>query len=144
MYDRVLDNYIIIINNKNLENIEIYSLKDLETCISLNLKLPQIYESKDIKFNQFFVHRECQNCKTSLEKFLRNDLLDHKVHFFCLYSTFYASIDYENDVCNFGVIAPYTKDVISLEEDEHHNGHGHQHHKHDHDHSDKGMAEDMK
>jgi len=51
MYDKILDQFIIIVNNQNLENIQIYSLNDLETCISPDLKLPKIYESKDIKFN---------------------------------------------------------------------------------------------
>ena len=66
----LLDQYIQIVDNFELDEIKIYSMKKLDTCLTSNLKFDKFSRSEFLnnKFNQLFVIRECQNSKTEIEK----------------------------------------------------------------------------
>ena len=66
----LLDQYIQIVDNFELDEIKIYSMKKLDTCLTSRLKFDHFSRTEFVnnKFIQLFVIRECQNSKTEIEK----------------------------------------------------------------------------
>lgn len=83
------DQFVMLVDNFELDEIQIYSMKDLQRCLTKDIR---ISPSGNTKFNQIFVFRDCPNGKNSIEKLFDSKNSPLELCFSVMFDYHYAII----------------------------------------------------
>ena len=82
----------MIVDNFELDEIQIYSMKDLKRCLTKDIRISSNNSSGNTKFNNVFVFRDCPNGKTKIEKLFDSKDSYNELTFSCLFDYCYAIV----------------------------------------------------